>query len=65
MKYNVGSPLYMSPEAYKTSNYSEKSDVWAIGVILYEMILGKTPFKGIDYDTMVKSVASGEIYKHI
>lgn len=65
MKYNVGSPLYMSPEAYRNSNYSEKSDVWALGVILYEMIIGKTPFKGIDYDTMVKNVASGEIYKAV
>ena len=29
------------------------------------MIIAKTPFKGIDYDTMVKNVASGEIYKTI
>jgi hypothetical protein len=29
------------------------------------MIIAKTPFKGMDYDTMVKGVASGEIYKTI
>ena len=28
MKYNVGSPLYMSPEAYRKSIYSYKSEVW-------------------------------------
>ena len=33
--YNVGSPKYMSPEAYKENRYSEKSDVWAMGVMLY------------------------------
>lgn len=38
--YNVGSPLYMSPEAYRKSQYSEKSDCWAAGIILYEMLKG-------------------------
>jgi len=38
--YNVGSPLYMSPEAYQKSQYSEKSDCWAAGIILYEMLIG-------------------------
>jgi serine/threonine protein kinase len=35
MFYNVGSPRYMSPEAYTNNKYSEKSDIWAIGIILY------------------------------
>lgn len=35
LSYNVGSPAYMSPEAYNDSFYSEKSDVWALGVILH------------------------------
>ena len=46
IKYNVGSPSYMSPEAYLQSRYSEKSDVWALGVILYEMLTGKTLDEG-------------------
>eukprot|EP00919_Chromeraceae_sp_WS-2016_P060559 GHVR01143848.1.p1 GENE.GHVR01143848.1~~GHVR01143848.1.p1 ORF type:complete len:120 (+),score=14.06 GHVR01143848.1:377-736(+) len=40
--YNVGSPSYMSPEAYKRNVYSDKSDIWALGVVLYEMLVGKT-----------------------
>ena len=32
----------MSPEAYMDNMYGEKSDVWAIGCILYEMLLGST-----------------------
>lgn len=54
LPYNVGSPLYMSPEAYTKSEYSYKSDVWGLGVIFYEMLLGSQPFKGIDYKTLIR-----------
>lgn len=40
--YNVGSPSYMSPEAYMDNIYGEKSDVWSIGMIYYELLMGKT-----------------------
>ena len=43
--YNVGSPLYMPPEALIHNKYSFKSDIWAIGVIFYEMLTGKAPWK--------------------
>ena len=46
MYYNVGSPRYMSPEAYSNNQYSEKSDVWAIGIIFYEMLTGTNFDKG-------------------
>ena len=34
-KYNVGSPVYMPPEALNNNRYSHKSDIWAIGVIFF------------------------------
>ena len=40
--YNVGSPKYMAPEAYRSCIYSEKSDVWGFGVSFYQMLTGKT-----------------------
>lgn len=46
MFYNVGSPRYMSPEAYQSNKYSEKSDIWAIGIIFYEMLTGTNFDKG-------------------
>jgi serine/threonine protein kinase len=49
----------MSPEAYRKSIYSYKSEIWAVGIILYEMLLGEQPFRGIDYDSLVKTIASG------
>ena len=65
LRYSVGSPLYMSPEAYKKNSYSPKSDLWALGMIVYELILGEQPFRGYDYDSMVKSIAVGEIYRNV
>ncbi len=43
--YNVGSPIYMPPEALNDNKYSFKSDIWALGVIYYEMLTGKTPWR--------------------
>lgn len=44
-KYNVGSPLYMSPEALKKNIYSIKNDIWSIGIIVYELLHGETPWE--------------------
>lgn len=44
-KYNVGSPLYMAPESLKNNEYSYKTDIWSLGVILFELLTGETPWK--------------------
>lgn len=41
-KYNVGSPSYMAPESHQHNIYSEKTEIWALGVILFEMLTGRT-----------------------
>ena len=40
----VGSPYYMSPEQCKAEGYGEKSDIWSLGVIIYEMANLSPPF---------------------
>ena len=40
----IGTPLYMSPECLKKNKYDEKTDIWALGVIYYEMLHGVTPY---------------------
>ena len=39
-----GSPLYMAPEIIANNSYSVKSDLWSTGIILYEMVYGKSPY---------------------
>ena len=39
-----GSPLYLAPEIIAKKNYSIQSDLWSVGIILYQMIFGKVPY---------------------
>lgn len=41
---DIGSPLYMSPEGLIYNYYGEKTDIWAFGIIIYELLHGETPF---------------------
>ncbi|CAD8076283.1 unnamed protein product [Paramecium primaurelia] len=42
-KFNVGTPLYMAPEILSNNQYSEKSDIWALGIMSYELIFNSIP----------------------
>jgi serine/threonine protein kinase len=41
---NIGTPYYMSPELYKNKRYNSKTDIWSIGVVLYELMTFKLPY---------------------
>ncbi|CAD8110396.1 unnamed protein product [Paramecium sonneborni] len=42
-RFNVGTPLYMAPEILQNNQYSEKSDIWALGIMSYELIFNCIP----------------------
>lgn len=40
-----GTPMYLSPEVLKSKRYTILSDLWSVGIILYELLYHTTPFK--------------------
>ena len=57
-KTNVGTPYYMSPEMMGTmEKYGEKSDIWALGVVLYQLCNFKVPFTAKGYLELAKNIS--------
>ena len=55
----AGTPLNMAPEMLKGESYTAKVDVWSLGTILYQMLVGQHPFNGRSYTHLLRNVESG------
>ena len=55
----LGSPKYMSPEQVLGKRADGRSDVFALGALLYELLTGKAPFVGADLNAILYQVLNG------
>ncbi len=52
----LGTAAYMSPEQARGKSVDKRADIWAFGVVLYEMLVGKNTFEGEDISLMLAAV---------
>ena len=56
----IGTAAYMSPEQTKGEEVDQRTDIWSLGVVMYEMITGKLPFQGEYEQAMMFCIVNEE-----
>lgn len=58
---SIGTPDYMPPEALQGQNTDARSDIWALGVMLFEMLIGDHPFKGATLPALLLNIMASKL----
>ncbi|MBI3208230.1 MAG: protein kinase [Candidatus Solibacter usitatus] len=56
----LGTPQYMAPEQFEGKEADARSDIWAFGAVLYEMLTGKKAFQGKSFSVLLGAVLSAD-----
>ena len=59
----TGTPYYASPEVWNDEPYSNKSDIWSLGCVIYEMITLHPPFRAESMDGLYHKIIKGKYPK--
>ncbi|CAB3987975.1 kinase C delta type-like isoform X1 [Paramuricea clavata] len=57
-----GTPDYIAPEILKGQKYDSSVDWWSLGVLLYEMLIGQSPFAGEDEEDLFDSICRDKVH---
>ena len=52
--------LYMAPEILRYEKYDAKADLWSVGAVLYEMAVGKAPFRAMNHIELIKKIENSK-----
>lgn len=58
----VGTPYYVPPEIWENLPYNNKSDIWSLGCILYELCALKHPFQAHSWKNLILKICQGPIH---
>ena len=56
-----GTMEYMAPEIVGSENYDYSVDIWSLGILLYELLFGHSPFKGSNTNNIIQNIKSHEL----
>jgi len=57
-----GTPFYSAPEVLLGNPYTSSSEIWSLGCIIYEIMIGFLPFMGENYVDLLKNLKKGTYF---